>query len=195
MPHEIAALRRGEELERRGDQCAHLIEGSGTRGAQKRFQLRKCEFDRVEIGTVGRQKPDLGSRGLDRQTHDRLFVRGEVVQDDDIAGAQRGDEDLVDVRGECGVVDRAVKHGGRRESVRSKRGDHRVGLPVAARRVITETRADGTSAVAAQQIRRHAAFIEKQIVAGIAERLPGPPLPARGGNVRPALFVGVYRFF
>jgi hypothetical protein len=51
------------------------------------------------------------------------------------------------------------------------------------------------AAVAAQQIRRHAAFIQKDVLPHVTQRLRRGPLPARRGNVRPALFVGVYRFF
>jgi hypothetical protein len=36
-------------------------------------------------------------------------MSGEIVEHDDIAGAQRGHQDLLDVRTECGVVDRPSK--------------------------------------------------------------------------------------
>ena len=63
------------------------------------------------------------------------------------------------------------------------------------RGVIAEPGAAQTAAVAPQQIRRHAALIEKDVLAHIAERLPRPPLAARGHDIRPTLFVGVYGFF
>ena len=53
----------------------------------------------------------------------------------------------------------------------------------------------GTAAVAPEQIGRDAAFIEKDVLPHIAERLPlAPPAPL-SGDVGPALFVGVYGFF
>ena len=61
--------------------------------------------------------------------------------------------------------------------------------------MILEAGAAGTAAVAPQEIGRHAAFIEEDVLAHVAERLPRPPLPAGRGDIRPALFVGVYRFF
>ena len=76
-----------------------------------------------------------------------------------------------------------------------QRGDDRVGLPMATGRVIVEARARGTPAIAPQQIGRHAAFIEKHVLAHVAQRLPRPPLPARRRDIRPTLFVGVNRFF
>ena len=63
------------------------------------------------------------------------------------------------------------------------------------RRVILQARAAGTPAVAPQQVGRHAAFIEEDVLAHVAQRLPRPPLAARRGDIRPTLFVGVYRFF
>ena len=61
--------------------------------------------------------------------------------------------------------------------------------------VIAEARARGTAPVAAEQIGRDAAFIEEDILAHVAQRLPRLPLAARRGDIRPALLVGVYRFF
>ena len=81
------------------------------------------------------------------------------------------------------------------EPVEPQRGDDRVRLPMTAGRVIAEARARGTAAIAAQQIRRDAAFIEEDVLAHVAQRLPRPPLAPRRGDIRPALFVGVYRFF
>ncbi len=45
-----------------------------------------------------------------------------------------------------------------------------------------------------QQVGRHPAFIEKHILADVAPRLPVPPLAPGRGNIRPALFVGLYGF-
>jgi hypothetical protein len=46
-----------------------------------------------------------------------------------------------------------------------------------------------------QQIRRDATFIEKPILAHVAEGLPPSPLPPLGGDIRSALFIGVNGFF
>ena len=70
-----------------------------------------------------------------------------------------------------------------------------MGLLVTARRVIAESGAARAAAVAPEQIGRHAAFIEKDILTDIAERLPLAPPPTLRGDVGPALFVGVDGFF
>jgi hypothetical protein len=61
--------------------------------------------------------------------------------------------------------------------------------------VIVQPRPAGTPAVPPQEIGGDAAFVEKHILPRIVEWLRVAPLPPRGRDVRPALFVGVYRFF
>jgi hypothetical protein len=61
--------------------------------------------------------------------------------------------------------------------------------------MIAEACAAKTAAVATQQIRRHAAFIQEDVLADIAERQPVAPPTALSDDVRTALLVGVDRFF
>ena len=85
MPHEIATFRGGEEPERRGHQRADLVEGTGACGAQERFQFRKRQLDRIEVGAIRREKPQLGADSRDRRVDLWVFVDGEVVEDDHVA--------------------------------------------------------------------------------------------------------------
>jgi hypothetical protein len=66
---------------------------------------------------------------------------------------------------------------------------------MSARGVVTEPGASRAAAVTPEEVRRHAAFIEKDILTDIAEWLGVPPPPALSGDVGPPLFVGVYGFF
>jgi hypothetical protein len=61
--------------------------------------------------------------------------------------------------------------------------------------VIADSSPARAAAVAPEQVGRHAAFIEKDILTDIAERLSLAPPPTLSGDVGPALFVGVYGFF
>ena len=74
---------------------------------------------------------------LNGSAHCRLLVGGEIIEDDDIAPAQRGHEDLLDVGAEGDGIDRPIEDGRRGQRRRAEGGDHRVRLPMAARRVIT----------------------------------------------------------
>lgn len=195
MPDEISAFRGREEAERDRDEVADVVKGPGTRRPDERFQFREGQFDGIEIGAVGRQEAEMGPNRLDRRAHRRVFVDGEVVEDHHVAGAQGGHQDLIDVGEKHRMVDRPVEDRWGPEAIEAQRRHDRVRLPMAARRVIPEARATQAAAVPAEQIRRHAAFVQKDILRHVAERLPTPPLTPSRGDVRPTLLVGVYRFF
>ena len=149
----------------------------------------------LKSGLYRRQESDEGPRLFDGGLHGRLFMDSEVVEHHDIAWPERRHEHLFDVGEECGIVDRAVEDRRRLQPVPPQRGDHGVRLPVSAGRVIAEPQAAWAAAVAPQQIGRHAGFVEKDEMPGIAERLRLLPVAAGRGDVRATLFVGVYSFF
>ena len=195
MSDVVPTLGRREERECRGDERGDVIEAARSGGAEEGFQFCESELDRVEVRTVGRQKSDLRPDGFEGRAHLGLFVDGEIVEHDDIAWSERGCQHLLDIGEEARVVDRPIEHGRRREPVGPQGGDNRVRLPMAARCVIAQTHAAKTAPVSAQQIGRDAAFIEKDVLPGIAQRQPlAPPAPL-SGDVGASLFVGVDRFF
>jgi hypothetical protein len=127
--------------------------------------------------------------------HRRLFVHRQVIEHHHVPRSQGGHEDLFHIGQEGRIVDRPVEHRGRPEALDPQSGHDRVRLPVAAGRMVVQPHAAQTATIAPQQVRRDAAFIEKDVLAYIAQRLPCLPLPPRGGDIRPTLFVGVYGFF
>jgi len=150
VPYEIQAFRRREELQRDRDELDDLVEAARSRRPQECFQLRKREFDRVEVRTVRWQEPEPRADGFNRGLDFGLLVHREVVEHHDVARAKRRDEHLLDIGEKRGVVERSVKHGGRREAVDAERGDDRVRLPVPAGRVIAEAQAAPAAAIAPQ---------------------------------------------
>ncbi len=195
MPDEIPAFLRRTQVQRDREELDDLVEAAGACGAEERFQFGERELDRIEIGTVRRQKLQACAALFHGRPHLRLFVRREIIEDDDIARVERRGEDLFDIREERRVIDRPIKDRRRVKAPETQRHDNRVRLPVTAGRVIAEPRAARAAPIPAQQIGRDPALVEKQIVADVAQRLDAPPLAARGGHVRPTLFVGVYGFF
>ena len=178
---------RGE----RGD----MVEGARSGGAHERFQFRECHLDRIEVGTVRRQKADLCADGFNGRAHLGLFVDGEIVEHHDIAAPKRRDEHLLHVGPKAGVIEGPIEHGRRREPMGPQRRDDRVRFPMTARGVIAQPHAAETAPIAAQQIGRDAAFIDEDVLPRVAERQPIAPAPALSGDVGATLFVGVYRFF
>jgi hypothetical protein len=195
MPGIVGAFVGREEVERRRDQGADLIEAARPRRSQERFELAERELDRIEVRTVGRKKPQVRPGLLKGHPDVGVLVHREIVEHDDIAGLERRDQDLFDVGEKTRTIDRPIKHGWRPESLEAERRDHRMRLPVAAGGVIGEPRAARAPAVATQQIGRDAAFIEKDVPPPVAERQPLTPAAPRSRDVRATLFVGVDRFF
>lgn len=195
MADEVEALWRCKQPQRDRDELNDLVEAARARGAQEGFQLRKRQFDRIEVRTIRRQKAEPGPRALDRRLDLDLLMHCEVVEDDHIAGTERGHEHLLDVGEKRGIVDRPVKYCRRREPVTAQRGDDRMRLPMAVRRVIAEADPARAAAVAAQEIRGDARFVDKDVAARIVQGQGILPAAARGGDISAPLFVRVYRFF
>jgi len=195
MPDVVGALVGMKEAECGHHQRADLIEAARPRGAHERFQLREGEFDGIEIGTVGRKETELRAHLLDRGADLGLLVNGQVIHHDDVAGAQRRDQDLLDIGAERHRIDRSVEHRRRAQLGGTQRRDDRVGLPVTARRVIGRTRPARTARIPTKQIRGDARFVDEDKPGGVVEGLPLAPLPTRGGDISAPLFGGVYRFF
>ena len=195
MPDEVRAFLRCEEPDRGPHEGDDLVEVARPRGPEERLQFRKRELDGIEVRTVGREKSHERTGLLDRRLDRELLMDREVIEHHDIAGPESGHQHLLDVGEECGVIDRAVEDGGRVQAIPTQGGDHRVGLPVAARCVITEPEAARAAAVAAEQVGGDAGFVEKDVVPGIAQRLEVLPAAPCGRDVSAPLFVGVDRFF
>ena len=122
-------------------------------------------------------------------------MRGEGVRDHNVAVLKRGDEDLFDV-GEKGVaVHRAIDDAGSRQACDPQAGDEGACLPARHRRVVMDADPVRAAAIAAQQIRRDARFIEEDQARGIKRRCCALPLLSSCGDVGSIVFGRAYRFF
>ena len=97
MAEVVSALGGREAGEARAEQRPERVDGPTAGCTEDGFQLGEAELDGVEVGAVGRQEPQGCAGGFDRVAHPVDFVRGKVVRNDDIAGLEGGDEDLLDV--------------------------------------------------------------------------------------------------
>ena len=195
MSDVIAAFRWGKELECQPDKRRDVVEAARPRRSQERFEFRERELDRVEVRTVRGQQLQSRADRLNRRANGRLLVRRQIIEDHHVAAVQGRREDLFNVCEQTRAIDRVIEDRGCRQAVEAQRGDHGVDLPLAAGRVIGESRAARTAPVPPDQIGRDAAFIEKHVVRDVPQRLPVAPLTTRRDDIRTALFVGVYGFF
>ena len=191
----VPTFGRCKERERRRDERIDVVEGARARRAEKRFQLRECEFDRIEIWTVWRQKPEVRASSFDGDADFRRSVCAQVVEDHDVAGPQRRHEDLLHVGEKAGTVDGAVEDGRRGQAIKAERGNNGVRFPMPARGVIANPRATNAPPVSTEQIGGDATFVDEHIIPDITEREPVVPAAALSGDVGSSLFVRVDRFF
>jgi hypothetical protein len=166
----ILALPSWEQRERVGHERGDPIESPRSVSAEERLQFGERLFDGIEVGTVGRQEPDRRTDGFNRHADFGLFMHHQVIEDDDVAGAECRRQDLFDVGEETHIVDRAIKHGRGAESFDRQRGDHRRRVPMTTGGVVVQPRASRTAPVAPQQIRGDAALVQKDVLAGVVQR-------------------------
>ena len=134
MADVVAALGWSEARDTRAEQGPKRLDRPTTRGAHQRFECREAQFDRIEIRTVRGQILQRGARAFDQALDAVDVMRGEVIGDDDVAGRERGDQDLFDVGEKTVAVHRAIDH--------PRRGQPRTRRP--AINVLVCQRASGT---------------------------------------------------
>lgn len=191
----IAALGGLEARHRRADGGPQELSGATARLPQNRLQLGKRLLDRIQIGAVFRQIPETRARGLKRPPDRWTFVTRQVVHDDNVAGRQRRDQDLLDVGEEAHAIDRPIEDGWCRQARDAQRGEKRRRLPAAVRRLVGHTRPVEAAAVAPHAIGSYSTFIEKHETRGIERgggRLPGG---AGERDISAIVFGRAYRFF
>ena len=150
MADVVRALVSAEERQRGGHERGDVIEGARSGRAKEGLQFRERLLDRIEVRTVGREKPELRADPLKCRVDAGLFVHGQVVEHDDVAGPQGRREHVLDVGEDAPLIDRPVEDGRRGQARQAQAGDHRVRLPMAAGGMVAESVAAGTAAIPPQ---------------------------------------------
>ena len=195
MAEIVPAFGGGEEGQRRTDGVPELRHGAPPRGAEQRFQLGEPQFDRIQIGTIGRQIPELRAGRFDPLADPLDLRRRQIVHHDDVADLERRAEDLIHVGEQALAIHRAIEEGGRGQPGHAQRRHERTRLPVVMRGVIVDAGAPPTPAVATQQVGGDPAFIQKDEPPRVNRRRDASPVRPGRGDVRPILFGGAYRVF
>jgi hypothetical protein len=162
---------------------------------EERLELGEELLDRVEVGAVGRQEEQLGAGLADCLAHGAPFVAAEIVHDDDVAGLQGGNEELLDIGEEASAVDRPVDHAGGIDAVVAQRGQEGHRAPAAVRHFGDEPRAAQRAAVAARHVGLGPGLVDEDQPRRIElalMQLPSGPLPR---HVSAILLAGVHAFF
>lgn len=135
--------------------------------------LELCEgvFDRIEVGTIGRQVAKFGARSLDHLAHARSFMAGEV-RHDDVAGAQFGHEHFGDIGLQGVAVDRPVENPRRDEASQCERPDEGCRFPVAVRNASPEPFAARAASMTTRHVSGGPGLVDKHEACRIEIDLP-----------------------
>ena len=119
-----------------GDGGQQSIEGSGLGVSQEFFDLRPHLLNRVHIRTVGWKEPCLGPGRLDCRNGFFVLMCREIVEHDNIAWPERGNQDLPNIFPEdlCGRG--SVDCHASRRTIQSNRREHRCRAPMAMRGIV-----------------------------------------------------------
>ena len=159
------------------------------------LELGEDLFDWVEIWAVGRKEQQPCASGPDRCSDSRLFVAGEVVEDDDVTWPQRRTELLLDPLGKACAIDRLIEHEGRVDPVAAQGGDEGHRLPMAIMHLGVESLADRRPAAQRGHIGLRPCLIDKDEASGIRPVLKLLPLLPPPGHLGSQLFGGQNAFF
>src|SRR6185437_13206684 len=98
------------------------LDGSLSCLSEQSFELCKGLFDRIEVGAIRRQEEQLCAGSADGPPDGLSLVAAEIVDNDDVAGPERGHQELLDISQEAFAVDRPVDHAGSIDAIMAQRG-------------------------------------------------------------------------
>jgi hypothetical protein len=157
----VVAFLLGEEIADVSDSLPEGVVGSGGCFADQGFEFGECHLDGVQVGAVGWQGQEPCADVAEHFGGLWRFMAGEVVEDDDVAFAQRRDQLGLDVKVEQFAVDRAVDDPWRVQSVVPEGGNEGLGIPVAKGRVAYQPLADRSPAGGLDEIGLEGGFIDE----------------------------------
>jgi len=122
-------------------------------------------------------------------------VAAEVIDDDNVAGFEGGDEKLFHIGREADGVDRTVEDRRGVDPVMAERGKEGQGLPVAIRRLGVEPLPAPAPSMGARHVCLGPGLINEHQTPGIDLSLIALPTPASPRHVGTLLLAGQHAFF
>lgn len=173
-----------------GDGFDERIECSRGSLSQQGFEFCEGLFDRVEVGTVGRQIMQARPGSLDRFLDAGDFVRWQIVHHDDVALAQGRREKMFDIGQETRAVHRPVEDARRCDLIATQGADERRRHPMSKRSGGFEAASARGAAIKPDHIRLCSRFVNKDKLFRVQVGLAGAPFLARLGDIGAVLFGG-----
>src|SRR5262249_28744026 len=152
-------------------------------------------LDWIEIGRVAGQEEQLGADAADQTAHSLALVTAQIVHDDDIAGAEGRDQELLNIGAKAGAVDWSVDDAGRGDAVVAQRRQEGQCPPAALRYLGDQASAATAAPMAAGHVGLGPGLVDEHQALGVKPaliRLPPAPAASDFGAI---LLAGVQSFF
>lgn len=122
-------------------------------------------------------------------------MAAEIVEDDDAARFELGDEELLDPCGEAFAIDRAIEDAGSNDPIVPEAGDEGQRLPVPMRHFIDQRLALRAPAMGARHVRLGPGLVDEDHPLGVYPALDPVPAIAAADDIGPVLLFGEERLF
>lgn len=122
-------------------------------------------------------------------------MAGQVVHDHNIAGGERGDQELIDPLGKALPVDRLIEHAGRIDPVAAQGGDECHGSPMAIGHLCVQALTLGCPTPQRRHVGLGPSLVDEDQAPWINPALILLPLLAPPGDLWPELFGRQHAFF
>ena len=119
-------------------------------------------LDGIQVMTVRRQRPDLGTGSLDGRASRGIAMNGQVIHDDDVRRLQRGGKYVFRPDRKGCSIHRAFKDPRSLGTIAANGGDHGRRFPATVRDVVVYAGTARTASVQSGHVRSCAGFIKKQ---------------------------------
>ena len=172
-----------------------LVDGTGLGLSEPVLELGEGLFDGIEVWAVGRQEEEPGAGGADRLAYGLALVASEIVEDDDVAGLEGRDQELLDIGQELLAVDGAPEETGRIDPVMTQGGQEGERAPTAMWRLADQPATARTPAAQRGHVGLGPGLVDEDQTLGIDARLAGLPLQAAPGDIRAILLSCERGFF
>ena len=137
----------------------------------------------------------MGAGRPDKLARLPALVTAEIVEDDDIAWAQDGNQNLFDVGKEGFAVDWTIEDEGRFDVIVPQGGEERQGLPVAMRDVGMNAASARPPAPERRHVGLDPRLVDEQQAPAVDAGLMGPPTDPLTGDVGARPLAGAHGFF
>ena len=184
-----------EGVEQVSDALPCGLHGSFSGFAQEELEFGEDLFDRIEIRAVGWEEQEPGSYGPDGLAHGLTLVAAQIVHDYDVAGRERGYEELLHISGEELAVDRPIEHAGSIDPVVSQRRHEGQRLPLAKRGLGDQLGSTLRPASDRRHVGLGPGLVDEDQPPGIKPTLILLPLRPPPGDLRTILLAGEQAFF